>query len=111
MFPPPPHLFVDSSGGQRFLVRRILSHRDVSGVQTGYLVRWRGYPPAWDSWEPRTQLIGDVLGPVEQCDETHPLRSKKGRRKTTSPNASTEIAKCESLQPSQKRCKPSSKNH
>uniref|UniRef100_A0AAV1TMT9 Pol Polyprotein n=1 Tax=Peronospora matthiolae TaxID=2874970 RepID=A0AAV1TMT9_9STRA len=49
---PPPHLLVDSSGGQRFLVERTLSHRDVNGVRTSYLY-----------------------------DGTHPLRLKKGRRK------------------------------
>uniref|UniRef100_A0AAV1TW74 Chromo domain-containing protein n=1 Tax=Peronospora matthiolae TaxID=2874970 RepID=A0AAV1TW74_9STRA len=111
VFPPPPHPLVDSGGGQRFLVERILNHRDLNGVRTSYLVRWRGYPPAWDSWEPRAQLIVDVLGLVEQYDETHPLRSKKGRRKMTSPNASTEIAKCQSLRPFQMRCKPSSREH
>uniref|UniRef100_A0AAV1TLE6 Chromo domain-containing protein n=1 Tax=Peronospora matthiolae TaxID=2874970 RepID=A0AAV1TLE6_9STRA len=52
-FPPPPHPLVDSSGGQRFLVERILNYRDVNGVRASYLVRWRGYPPAWDSWETR----------------------------------------------------------
>uniref|UniRef100_A0AAV1TI02 Chromo domain-containing protein n=1 Tax=Peronospora matthiolae TaxID=2874970 RepID=A0AAV1TI02_9STRA len=41
VFPPPPHPLVDSSGGQRFLVERILNHRDVNGVRTSYLVRWR----------------------------------------------------------------------
>uniref|UniRef100_A0AAV1V2Y2 Chromo domain-containing protein n=1 Tax=Peronospora matthiolae TaxID=2874970 RepID=A0AAV1V2Y2_9STRA len=86
VFPPPPHPYMDSGGGQRFLVERILNHRDVNGVRTNlkkdYLVRGRGYPPAWDSWEPRAQLIVDVLDLVEQHDETHPLRSKKGRRKT-----------------------------
>uniref|UniRef100_A0AAV1U2T1 Chromo domain-containing protein n=1 Tax=Peronospora matthiolae TaxID=2874970 RepID=A0AAV1U2T1_9STRA len=57
---------------------------DVNGVRTSYLVRWRGYPSAWVNWVPRAQLIADVLGLVEQYDETHPLRLKKGRRKTTS---------------------------
>uniref|UniRef100_A0AAV1TQU6 Chromo domain-containing protein n=1 Tax=Peronospora matthiolae TaxID=2874970 RepID=A0AAV1TQU6_9STRA len=100
VFPPPPHPLVDSSGGQLFLVERILSHRDVNGVRSSYLVRWRGYPSAWDIWEPHSLLIVDVLGLVEQYDETHPLPSKKSRRKTTSPNASTGIAKCRSLRPS-----------
>uniref|UniRef100_A0AAV1ULW1 Chromo domain-containing protein n=1 Tax=Peronospora matthiolae TaxID=2874970 RepID=A0AAV1ULW1_9STRA len=111
VFPPPPHYWVDSSGGQRVLVKRILNHRDVNGVRTSYLVRWRGYPPAWDSWEPRAQLIVDVLGLIEQHDETQPLRSKKGRRKKTSPNASTGNGKFQSLRPSRKRYAPSSRYH
>uniref|UniRef100_A0AAV1TX18 Chromo domain-containing protein n=1 Tax=Peronospora matthiolae TaxID=2874970 RepID=A0AAV1TX18_9STRA len=97
VFPPPPHPFVDSSGGQRFLVARILNHRNVNGVRTSYLVRWRGYPPAWNSWEPLAQLIVDILGRVEHYDETHPLRLKKGRRKTTSPNTSTGTARYQSF--------------
>uniref|UniRef100_A0AAV1V049 Chromo domain-containing protein n=1 Tax=Peronospora matthiolae TaxID=2874970 RepID=A0AAV1V049_9STRA len=100
VFPPPPHPVVDSSGGQRFLVERILNHRDVNGVRTSYLVLWRGYPPACDSWNPRAKLIVDVLGIVKQYDDTHPLRPKKGRRKTTSTNASTGIVRCQSFRPS-----------
>uniref|UniRef100_A0AAV1TTW7 Chromo domain-containing protein n=1 Tax=Peronospora matthiolae TaxID=2874970 RepID=A0AAV1TTW7_9STRA len=111
VFPPPPHPLGGSRGGQRFLVKRILNHRDENGVRTSYLVRWRVYPPAWDSWEPRAQLIVDVLGLVEQYDQTHLLSSKKGRRKTTSRNASTEIARCQSLWPSRKRCALSSRDH
>ena len=42
---PPPYSLVDSHGGQRFYVERILNHRDVKGQRTSYLVRWRGYPP------------------------------------------------------------------
>uniref|UniRef100_A0AAV1TY60 Chromo domain-containing protein n=1 Tax=Peronospora matthiolae TaxID=2874970 RepID=A0AAV1TY60_9STRA len=100
VFPPPPHPLADSGGGQRFLVERILTHRDMIGVRTSYLVRYRGYPLAWDSWEPRAQLIVNELGLVEQYDETHPLRLNKGRRKMTSPSSSTGIAKCKSLRPS-----------
>uniref|UniRef100_A0AAV1VDA7 Chromo domain-containing protein n=1 Tax=Peronospora matthiolae TaxID=2874970 RepID=A0AAV1VDA7_9STRA len=93
VFPPPPHPLVDSSGGQRFLVKPILNQRNVNGVRTSYRVRWRGYLPAWDSWEPRSQLNVVVLGLVELYDETHLLRLNKGRRKTTSPNASTKGCK------------------
>uniref|UniRef100_A0AAV1T814 Chromo domain-containing protein n=1 Tax=Peronospora matthiolae TaxID=2874970 RepID=A0AAV1T814_9STRA len=92
-------------------MKRILNHHDVNGVRTSYVVRWRGYPPVRDSWEPRAQPIVDVLGLVEQYDETHPLLLKKGRRKMTSPNASTGIARFQSLRPSQKRCAPSSREH
>uniref|UniRef100_A0AAV1US91 Chromo domain-containing protein n=1 Tax=Peronospora matthiolae TaxID=2874970 RepID=A0AAV1US91_9STRA len=111
VFPPPPHPLVDSNVGQRFLVERILNHRDLNGVRTSYLVRWCGYTQAWDSWEPRAQLIAEVLGLIEQYDETHPLRLKKGRRKSTSPNASTRTARCQSIRPSRKRCALSSRDH
>uniref|UniRef100_A0AAV1VLL5 Chromo domain-containing protein n=1 Tax=Peronospora matthiolae TaxID=2874970 RepID=A0AAV1VLL5_9STRA len=111
VFPQPPQPLLDSNGGRRFLVEHILNPRNVNGVRTSYLVRWRDYPPAWDSWEPRAHLIVDVLSIVEQCDETHPLRLKKGRRKTTSPNVSTGIAKCRSLRTSQKRYAPSSREY
>uniref|UniRef100_A0AAV1VFK2 Chromo domain-containing protein n=1 Tax=Peronospora matthiolae TaxID=2874970 RepID=A0AAV1VFK2_9STRA len=100
VFPPPPHSLMDSGGGQRFPVERVLNHRDVNGVRKSYLVCWSGYPPAWDSWEPRAHLIVDVLSLVEQYDETLPMRLKKGRRKMASPSASTGIAKCQSLRPS-----------
>uniref|UniRef100_A0AAV1V1P7 Chromo domain-containing protein n=1 Tax=Peronospora matthiolae TaxID=2874970 RepID=A0AAV1V1P7_9STRA len=100
VFPPPPHPLDYSGGDQRFLVERILNHRDVNGVRKNCLVRWCGYPPTWDSWEPRAQLIVGVSGLVEQYDATHTLRSKKGYRKTTSPNVSTGFARCQSLRPS-----------
>uniref|UniRef100_A0AAV1U519 Chromo domain-containing protein n=1 Tax=Peronospora matthiolae TaxID=2874970 RepID=A0AAV1U519_9STRA len=53
VFPSLTNSLEDSGGGQRFLAERILNHSDVKGVRKSYLVRWRGYPPAWDSWDPR----------------------------------------------------------
>ena len=79
VFPPPPHPLVYSHGGQRFLVERILNHRDDSGSRTRYLVQWRGYPPSWNSWEPRSQLLLDVEGLVRQYDETHPIGPRAHR--------------------------------
>uniref|UniRef100_M4BFS8 Chromo domain-containing protein n=1 Tax=Hyaloperonospora arabidopsidis (strain Emoy2) TaxID=559515 RepID=M4BFS8_HYAAE len=76
VFPPPPHPLIDARGGQRFLVERLLNHRDEKGRRTSYLVRWRGYPPSADSWEPRSQLLIDVLGLVEQYDKAHPMPKK-----------------------------------
>ena len=91
IFPPPPQPLVDSHGGQRFHVERILSHRDVKGQRANYLVRWRGYPPSHDSWEPRAQLMTDVEGLVHQYDETHPV-SRKDHRKTRAHGACKAIA-------------------
>ena len=72
---------MDSHGGQRFLVELILNHRDDSLLETTYLVQWRGYPPSWNSWEPRSQMMMDVPGLVEQYEETHPLLME-GHRQT-----------------------------
>ena len=70
-------------GGQCFLVERLLNHRDVKGRQTSYLVWWRGYPPSAGTWEPRSQLLVDVLGLVDQYDKAH-LMAKKGHLGTNS---------------------------
>uniref|UniRef100_A0AAV1U737 Chromo domain-containing protein n=1 Tax=Peronospora matthiolae TaxID=2874970 RepID=A0AAV1U737_9STRA len=52
VFPPPPPPLEGSRGGQSYLIERLLNNRDVNGRRTSYLVRWRGYPPSWDTWEP-----------------------------------------------------------
>uniref|UniRef100_A0AAV1UII4 Integrase catalytic domain-containing protein n=1 Tax=Peronospora matthiolae TaxID=2874970 RepID=A0AAV1UII4_9STRA len=83
VFPPPPPPLEDSRGVQRYLVEQLLNHRDVNGRRTSYLVRWRGYPPSWDTWEPRSQLMDDVLGLVEQYDAAHPVPQKDRRRKSS----------------------------
>uniref|UniRef100_A0AAV1T2C2 Integrase catalytic domain-containing protein n=1 Tax=Peronospora matthiolae TaxID=2874970 RepID=A0AAV1T2C2_9STRA len=80
IFPPPPPPLEDSRGGQRYLDEQLLNHRDVNGRRTSYLVRWRGYPPSWDTWEPRSQLMVDVMGLVEQYDAAHPVPQKDRRR-------------------------------
>ena len=85
---------MDSHGGQRFLVERIRNH--VKGRRTSYLVRWRGYPPLHDGWEPRAQLIVDVKGLLRQYDEAHPM-DQKVHRKTRAPGDCKSIGKCQSL--------------
>jgi chromobox protein 5 len=50
---------VDSRGEQRFHVEELRAHHRHQGALQ-YLVRWRGYPPDQDSWEPHEQLLDDV---------------------------------------------------
>uniref|UniRef100_A0AAV1SZS5 Chromo domain-containing protein n=1 Tax=Peronospora matthiolae TaxID=2874970 RepID=A0AAV1SZS5_9STRA len=83
VFSPPPPPLEASRGGQRYMVEQLLNHRDVNGRRTSYLVRWRGHPPSWDTWEPRSQLMIDVLGMVEQYDAAHPVLQKDRRRKSS----------------------------
>uniref|UniRef100_A0AAV1TX21 Chromo domain-containing protein n=1 Tax=Peronospora matthiolae TaxID=2874970 RepID=A0AAV1TX21_9STRA len=99
VFPPPPTPLEDSRGGQLYLVEQLLNHRDVNGRRTSYLVRWRGYPPSWDTWEPRSQLMIDVLGLVEQYDAAHPV-SQKDRWRNSSRHGRKGISGCQSLRTS-----------
>uniref|UniRef100_A0AAV1UG00 Chromo domain-containing protein n=1 Tax=Peronospora matthiolae TaxID=2874970 RepID=A0AAV1UG00_9STRA len=64
VFPPPPPPLENSRGVQRYLVEQLLNHRNVNGRRTSYLVWWRGCLPSWDTWEPRSQLMIDVMGLV-----------------------------------------------
>uniref|UniRef100_A0AAV1V071 Chromo domain-containing protein n=1 Tax=Peronospora matthiolae TaxID=2874970 RepID=A0AAV1V071_9STRA len=41
-FPPPTPSLEESRSGKRYLIERLLNHRDVNGRRTSYLVRWRG---------------------------------------------------------------------
>ena len=103
VFPPPPQPLVDSQGKKRFLVERILHHRASKGVRTSYLVRWRGYPPAFDSWEPRSQLMMDVSGLVGQYDAEHPM-TQAGHRRTYAPHGRKGIVRYQSLRTCRSTC-------
>lgn len=72
----PPPLF-DSEGNERWVVDRIVDHADPKsrsgrrrsssrGIPSDrqYLVRWLGYPPDADTWEPRAQLLDDIRDAV-----------------------------------------------
>jgi len=59
-YAPPPDIVVDddadAGGHEEFEVDRILDHRDEAGERT-YLVRWTGYGPDDDTWEPARHLV------------------------------------------------------
>ena len=75
---PPP--LVDSSGFSRYVVEKIVSHRDTRTRNTSdfsreYLVRWLGFSPASDSWEPRQTLLEDVPDLVIEYEQRDPVVS------------------------------------
>jgi hypothetical protein len=60
--PPPPPLLEDADGAI-YEVERVLEHREVRvGKRTKleYKVRWKGYTPEHDSWEPEKNLVAGV---------------------------------------------------
>lgn len=53
---PPEPIDIDDSGVQEFEVERILDHGIKGKNKSWYLVRWRGYGEAHDTWEPEEHL-------------------------------------------------------
>jgi hypothetical protein len=41
---------------EEFVVEKIIAHRHEKTGTLKYLVRWEGYGPQFDTWEPKTNL-------------------------------------------------------
>ncbi|KAE9171307.1 hypothetical protein PF002_g29856 [Phytophthora fragariae] len=87
---PPP--LVDASGARRWIAERIVDHETRRTRATGtaptsrraratemyYRVRWLGFPPAENTWEPRTRLVEDIPDIVKEYETTLALISDDG---------------------------------
>ncbi len=74
---PPPAIVADSNGDEEWHVESVLKERR-RGRGKQYLVRWRGYPPEEDTWEPAAALKDTAaLDAYEQS-----LRSSAARQAT-----------------------------
>lgn len=71
-FPPPPPPLVGRDGQERWIVERLVGHRQTNRSRQ-YLVRWLGFPKEFDSWEPRQVLVEDVPDLVEDYETQHSL--------------------------------------
>ena len=63
--PPPPPVEVDDEGGQWFAVESVRDHRVVRRGRKStreYLIRWAGYGPEHDSWEPEENVAPSEMG-------------------------------------------------
>ncbi|KAG3124611.1 hypothetical protein PI126_g23164 [Phytophthora idaei] len=61
-FPPPPPPLRDARGSTRWIVERIVGYEPpkTNRDQARIRIRWRGFPPHRDTWEPRNVLMEDV---------------------------------------------------
>ncbi|XP_041423618.1 uncharacterized protein LOC121395101 [Xenopus laevis] len=66
-FPPPPPVIVDNQ--EEFVVEQILDVRR-RGKRLQYLIKWKGYGPEENSWEPSSNIHAPRL--LTQFYKTHP---------------------------------------
>ncbi|KAG3106760.1 hypothetical protein PI125_g13123 [Phytophthora idaei] len=62
IFPPPPPPLLDARDSTRWIVERIVGYEPpkTNRDQARLRIRWRGFPPHRDTWEPRNVLMEDV---------------------------------------------------
>ena len=80
---PPP--LVDAEGQQRWIVDKIVTHRDVRAKSRSkkrciyhreYRVRWLGYSESSDTWEPRSVLLDDIPDLVRDYEALLPANER-----------------------------------
>ena len=77
-FPRPPPDVID--GEEEYEVEAIRNHRRFGRRQTlQYLIKWKGYPEADNTWENHSDVFAEQL--IRQYHQTHPRTDK---RKTSS---------------------------
>src|SRR5258708_24979814 len=74
---PPPDLI---KGEEEYKVEKIINHRCSGRSRTlQYLIKWKGYPEADNTWEPADQV--HALEFIKAYHRQHPLDDKRGRKR------------------------------
>ena len=66
----PPPLFTGAEEEDFYAIEKILDKK-ISRKKILYLVKWKGYPIAEATWEPRSQLLEDVPELVKDFESSH----------------------------------------
>ncbi|KAG3201602.1 hypothetical protein PC128_g3779 [Phytophthora cactorum] len=73
IFPSPPPPLRDACGLTRWIVDQIMGYEPpkTNRDQARLRIRWRGFPPHRDTWEPRNVLMEDVPELVRAYEAQH----------------------------------------
>src|SRR5713226_3719112 len=72
-------------GEEEYEVEKVINHRHAGRARTlQYLIKWKGYPEADNTWEPADQVHAPQI--IKAYHRQHPLEDKRGQ-----PNARTAI--------------------
>ena len=65
---------------REYAVEKILDEMLADDGRIYYKIRWEGYSPKWDSWEPREGNIEKCIGILKAWEATKAAQAKQGNR-------------------------------
>ncbi|KAG3075596.1 hypothetical protein PI125_g21708 [Phytophthora idaei] len=79
IFPPPPPPLRDARGSTRWTVERIVGYvpPKTNRDQARLRIRWRGFPPHRDTWEPRNVLMENVPEMVRAYEAQNGVQAQR----------------------------------
>ncbi|KAG2774790.1 hypothetical protein Pcac1_g14488 [Phytophthora cactorum] len=77
IFPPPPPPLRDARGSTRWIVERIVGYEPPKTNRDQARLRWRGFLPHRDTWEPRNVLMEDVPEMVRAYEDQNGVQAQR----------------------------------